>query len=112
MAQRKVFVIWTNPLVHESVRLLLKHPEVAWVGSGSSLADAREDILRLGPDTIIIEETESSSAMAIMEIFKFSPFCGRIISLNLDNNQLRVYHREERTVAKADDLLEAILRDS
>jgi hypothetical protein len=32
MAVRRVFVIWANPIFRESVRLLLRHPDVEWVG--------------------------------------------------------------------------------
>ena len=33
MAVRHVFVIWTNPLFHESAVLLLKHPDIIIVGA-------------------------------------------------------------------------------
>ena len=55
---RRVFVIWMNPLFHESVRLLLSHPDVEWVGATSDHAAAHEQIMKLRADTILIEEGE------------------------------------------------------
>jgi hypothetical protein len=112
MARRKVFVIWANPIVHDSIRLLLNHPEVEWVGSVSNFTDARDDILRLDPDTILVEKTDAGISTMIMEILELSPSGGRVVAMNLNNNQLCVYHREERTIAKANDLLGVVLSDS
>jgi DNA-binding NarL/FixJ family response regulator len=107
-----VFVIWTHPLFHESVRLLLEDPEVEWVGSASDYETARTEVLNLQPDTIIVEEVENPISDKIIKILEGSSWNLRVIGLNLDSNKLSVYHRENRTVAQAEDFLHLITEDS
>ena len=110
MAVHRVFVIWTHPLFHESMRLLLKHPDIEWVGATSDHAAARDQIVSLGPDTILIEVEEGRHTPAeTLEILAASSSDMRVIQLGLVNNQLIVYHREHRTVGQAEDLLRLIL---
>ncbi len=109
MATRRVFVIWSNPLFHESLRLLLNHPEVEWVGATSDHAAAHDQIVSLCPDTILIEEEEGGNAPAeTLEILEASSADMRVIRLSLVDNELKVYHREQRTVGRAEDLLRLI----
>jgi hypothetical protein len=91
--------------------MLLNHSEVVWIGSTSNFADAKENILRLRPDTILVEETDEDASTLIIEILEASPCGGRVVSLNLNDNQLSVYHREERTLLHSGDLLQLILND-
>lgn len=109
---RRVFVIWTHQLFHESVRLLLNHPEVEWVGETSDHQAAQEEIIKLKPDTILIEEVEEIEGSVPSEEMQILETCHwdvRVIGLNLTNNKLSVYHREQRTVRQAEDLLRLIL---
>ncbi len=108
MAVRRVFVIWTHPLFHESVRLLLNHPEVEWVGSTSDYETALTKILDFQPDTILVEEVEETISERIIKLLEGSSWNLRVIGLSLDNNKMRVYHSEYRTVAQAEDLLHLI----
>ncbi|MBI4772485.1 MAG: hypothetical protein HY784_19150 [Chloroflexi bacterium] len=109
MADRRVFAIWTNPLFHEAVRLLLNQPGIEWVGATSECTAAHEQIASLQPDTILLEEKEGSGASAeAIEILETSSANVRVIRLSLADNQLSVYHREQRTVGQAEDLLHLI----
>ncbi len=109
MAIRRVFVIWTHSLFHESVRLLLRHPDIEWVGATTDLAAAREQIASLRPDTILVEEREGSLSPEALEIMEACPWEVRVIGLSLADNQTSVYHREQRTVGKAEELLHLVL---
>jgi DNA-binding NarL/FixJ family response regulator len=112
MADRRVFVIWAHPLFHESVRLLLNHPEIEWVGATSDYKTALGDITNLQPDTILIEETEPAAIsrvpLRVMEILEACSWNSRVVELNLKDNELSIYHREKRTVGQAEDLLHLI----
>ena len=108
MTARRVFVIWTHPLFHESISLLLKHPDVEWVGATSDHAAALEQITSLQPDTILIEEEHGDVAAEALKILEASAAAVRIIRLSLADNELSVYHREQRTVGQAEDLLRLI----
>jgi hypothetical protein len=109
MTVRRVFVIWTNPLFHESVRLLLSHPDVIWVGATTDLTTAPEEIMRLHPDTLLFEKTSASIPADVMEILGVETWDIRIIELSLDNNELSLYHREHQEVVEAGDLLQFVL---
>jgi hypothetical protein len=109
MAIRRVFVIWTHPLFHESARLLLNHPDILWMGADTDFTSARETIMRLQPDTILFEKTKAGIPVEVLEILEVELWDVRIIGLSLDNNEMSLYHREHQTVVKADDLLQFVL---
>jgi AmiR/NasT family two-component response regulator len=108
MSIRRVFVIWTNPLFHESVRLLLAHPEVEWVGEASDYAAAQRHIAGLHPDTVLIEAINDNLGQ-VMEILTSTPGNVQIITLSLTNNELGLYQHQHQVVAKAEDLLTILL---
>jgi hypothetical protein len=110
MAMRRVFVIWTNPLFHESARLLLSHPDIIWVGAASDFTTAHEDIMRLHPDTILFEKTRAHILADVMEILEVEAWDLRVIGLSLDSNEISLYHRERQMVVEAGDLLQFVLR--
>lgn len=112
MAARRVFVIWTHSIFYESVRLLLNHPEVELAGASSDYVAAKDEILSLQPDTILIEEVSNGARTEVMEILETSPWSVRIMGLSLADNKLSVYHREQRTVGQAGDLLRLVLSDA
>ncbi len=112
MAARRVFVIWTHPIFHESVRLLLNHPDVEWVGATSDYAAAKDEVLDLQPDTILVEEIAGNIPVEVLEIMEASSQNVRVIGLSLADNELSVYYHEQRTVGQAEDLLRLILDDS
>lgn len=109
MAVRRVFVIWKNPLFHESARLLLKHPDITILGATANFTTAHEDITRLHPDTILFEKTSAGVPQDVMEILEMMTWDLRIIGLSLDNNEMSLYHREHQTVIEAGDLLQFVL---
>ena len=109
MAVRRVFVIWTNPLFHESAVLLLKHPDIIIVGAAVDFTTAHEDIMRLQPDTILFEKTSVGVPVDVMGILEAETWDIRIIGLSLDNNEMSLYHREHQMVVEASDLLQLVL---
>ncbi len=109
MAVRRVFVVWTNPLFHESAVLLLKHPDIIMVGATADFTSAHEDIIRLHPDTILFEKTRAGYPVDVIGLLEAETQDMRIIELSLETNEMSIYHREHQTVVKAGDLLQFIL---
>ena len=109
LVSRRVFVVWVNPIFRDAVLILLQHPEVEYVGSANNDEDAVQNILSAQPDTILAEEMEGQVSATLLDLFERSSFRGRLVSLNLIDNRLRVYRREEWTALHADDLLHLIL---
>ncbi len=110
MDSRRVFVIWIHPLFFESLRLLLKSADVQWIGSSHSSEKKYEEIHRLKPDTILIEEEENGQIPNnMLELMEAGSSNIRVFRLSLTDNDLQIYHREKRTVVQADDLLNLII---
>jgi hypothetical protein len=109
MAVRRVFVIWMRPLFRDLVCLLLSHPDVEWVGATSDQAVACAQIASLRPDTILIEEGEKGGVCAeVLEILEASASDVRVKQLSRANNEVSVYHREQRTLVRGEDLLSLV----
>lgn len=99
----RVFIVWSHELFYELVHVLLEHPGVEEVGASSQRATLRAEITNLRPDNIIIEGAcMKAETFRILESCPWNP---RVIRLSLQDNELIVYHREQRTVEQADDLL-------
>lgn len=109
MAQRRVFVIWSNPLFHDSAQLLLKHPDIVWVGSAKDFSSGYDAIMTYKPDTILFEKTKSGIPVEVLEILEMESWDIRVIGFSLDNNELSLYHREHQLVVQAGDLLQFVL---
>ena len=108
MVVQRVFVIWTNPLFHDSVRMILNHPDVEWVGSTSDYTTARDKILSLQPSVVIVEEVEGANPALVFSILEWCNWNMRVINLSLTDNKYYVYHRQQKIVGQAEDLLRLI----
>lgn len=112
MANHQVYVIWTNPLFHDSLRQLLDHQDIELVGSASDFTDAVEEISRLHPDTILIEEiaeeTTTSTFMKIVEKFQWDL---RVVGVSLNDNQLSIFQHAQQTVGRPEDLTRLIIQE-
>lgn len=111
MTIRRVYAIWTHPIFHESVRRLLSHPDIEWTGATSDYAAAKQALLDLRPDTVLVEKVEGEVPAEIKDVLETIPWAVRIISLGLDDNKLSLYHRERRTIERPEDLLHLIQGD-
>ena len=111
MAKHRVYMLWTHPLFSETVRRLLGGAEVEIIGASSDPTAGLEEISRLQPDVVIAEEDPSGAPTEAIDALRAGPAEMLILGLNLANNALQVYRREQRTVADPEDLLQ-ILRAS
>jgi DNA-binding NarL/FixJ family response regulator len=108
MAARRVFIIWTHPLFHESVRLILNHPDIEWLGGTSDYTAAPDKIAHLRPDTVLFEESPAIPATHFLEPGAWNY---RLIGLNLEDNRMHLYNYTQENVIRASDLLTFILED-
>ncbi len=109
MAVRRVFVIWKHPIFYDSVRMLLKHPDVEWVGATSDCMAACDEMVSIQPDAIMVEENEQHPSEETLNFLELTPWGAIIIGLSLANNQLNIYRHEQKVVEKAGDLLHVVL---
>jgi DNA-binding NarL/FixJ family response regulator len=111
MATHQVYVIWTHPLVRDSLHQLLDHTDINRVGANSDLTIAVEEISRLQPDTILIEELEGeSTTYTFMKIAEKFDWNLRVVGVSLKDNQLSVYQHAQETVGQPEDLIRLIIQ--
>jgi DNA-binding NarL/FixJ family response regulator len=108
MSKHRVFILWTHPLFSETVGRLLGGAEVEIIGSSSDPAAGLEEISRMQPDVVIAEEDPSGAPTEAIEALRAGPAEMLILGLNLANNGLQIYRREQRTVADPEDLLQIL----
>jgi DNA-binding NarL/FixJ family response regulator len=108
MAKHRVFILWANPLFSETVGRLLGGGEVEIIGGSSDPAAGLEEIRRLQPDVVIAEEDPSGTRTEAIEALRAGPAEMLILGMNLTDNGLQVYRREQRTVADPEDLLQIL----
>jgi len=109
MNSHRIFVIWITPLFFESLRLLLRNPDIQWIGSAHNSEKEFNLIQRLNPDTILFEEEENGQIPTnLIDLMEGSTRDMRIFRISLADNDLKIYYREKRTVMQADDLLNLI----
>ncbi|MBI4771904.1 MAG: response regulator transcription factor [Chloroflexi bacterium] len=105
-------MFWKNPLFHESVRRLLNHPRIEIVGATSDRANVLAQVETHHPDIVLVEEDDGGSLSAsTLELLEASSADMRVFQLSLANNQLRVYHRQLRSIGQVEDLLRLIRAD-
>ena len=110
MKNCEVFVIWTNPLFLESIRALLKNPDIQLVGAGSNFSQAQKEITALRPDVVIIESSSDGNSIDC-ETLPILKSGSRVIQMSLDDNELNLFQHQHRTLAEAEDLLTMILEE-
>jgi len=108
MAKKRVFVIWTNPIFYESIRLLLNH-EVDLVGSTDDHIKGDRKIAELKPEVVIMETPQGLEDLGAetISILQKGP---RVIHLSLEDNELSLYLRQHKTMDEPSDLMQMILK--
>jgi hypothetical protein len=71
--------------------------------------EAIVQISTLHPDTILVEETENGEiSERVIQWFEASSINVRIFRLNMKNNELKIYRREQIMVMQAEELIHLI----
>lgn len=109
MAKYSVFIIWNNPLFHEAIRLLLRHPNIKIIGATTNHDDAQTQIAKLHPDIVILE-TSSEGEGLNGETFSILRTGPKVIRMGLADNALSLYQRREKIIDHPDELLTFILQ--
>jgi DNA-binding NarL/FixJ family response regulator len=108
---RRVFIVWANPLFFDTLRLLLAQSEIEVVGESSAYARVPGEIEKLRPDVVVVEETEQNRAEGITSILHMldtCSWCPNIVRMSLQDNEIWVYHREQWTINRKEEMLQII----
>jgi len=104
-------MIFRNQLFSDTVGAVLgAHPEIELVGATDNPDRVADDVSRLAPDVILLEET-ADDGPAINDVHSIlsGQAPGRLITLRLDANGMYVWSRTWRQVVRPRDLVEAIV---
>ena len=106
---QRVLLIASGSLLDEGVESLLK-PEIDLQVSGITPTDETtllEDIARVQPDVILLNEVEPSDAARIFALLQGVPAV-RMIVVRLNTNTVDVYQKQQVQGVKSNDLLALI----
>lgn len=107
---KRIFMISSQLMFSQGVEnLLIDQPGLEIAGRESDVSRAIEAIHRLQPDVVIVDSKDMASAPAsiVASALKVVP-TARVILLNLENDQIRVYQGMQRTARGVNDLLDAM----
>jgi DNA-binding NarL/FixJ family response regulator len=107
---RRVFLLSSQSIFGQGVASLLRR-EMALeiIGQETDLERAIECIRALGPDVVIFDcnDPQVDPTLAMLRIFR-EGLGTKIIGLNLQDDSIYIYRREQRIARGVEDLLEAI----
>lgn len=111
---KRVFMLASHPLFSQGVESLLRgKASLKVVGRETDAGRAAKQIRKLKPDVVIIDTKDLASAPFHVVTKLLQQEDGiKIIAMNLENQTIRVYHEEERTVLCVDDLVAAIAENN
>lgn len=107
---KRIFMLSRQLLFSQGVESLLsEQPGLEIVGRETNPEKAMEQIREVKPDVVILDsrDLESAPSGLIALILKESPE-SRVVTLNLANDQVRVYHGEQYSAQNIDDLLDVM----
>ncbi len=105
MDKLRVFLVWKHPLLHDMVAAILRQVEVTMVGESFG-NQVLETMQSLKPDVILVEEEEGLLEQVLPYLTTLNS--GRLVCINLADNKLNIYHREERMLNQTADLIAAL----
>lgn len=110
MAEKRVVVLYSRSLFAAGIQIHLQSLDCLEVISVDA-ADlgALEQIQEVAPDVIIIDALDGGfvSGIAISELLSLK-ITAKIISLDLENPEISIFHHEIQQVMSKDELIDAI----
>jgi DNA-binding NarL/FixJ family response regulator len=103
-------MLGSNPLFREGVEsLICQAIQVEIVGRETSLERVSGQLEALQPDVIIVDgsDPECDPGDVVKFVFQMG-LKSKVIGINLDDNQLRIYRGEQKEAEEVADLVEAI----
>ncbi len=107
---KRIYMISSQLMFSLGIQTMLSgQPGIDIVGRETDVARAMEQIGLLRPDVVILDSKDLKSIPnnLVATILRESPGT-KVISLNLENDRMRIYHGELRVANNLDDLLQVI----
>lgn len=108
MKKVKIFILYENPLFGLGLeRLLEQERGIEVVGATARSQNPLGQLRTLRPDVVMVEGSEQSLGTSLWEVLKESP-PGRVINIDLDEDQVTVYTTRQLLAAEIEDLVNAV----
>ncbi len=105
----RVLLIYHSPLFAHSVRVALSgQPQITLVGELADWARAAEEMTRLAPDVMILEEDEREATEALLSLLSHYPLPWRVVAMQLGNPSIHVWSGAWQPLRRQEDLLSAV----
>lgn len=105
MKPLRVFLLWKHPLLRDTVQIILEQVGYLLVGESNDQISLK-DLQALWPDVILVED-EDDFAEHLLTYFSQLD-CPRLLCINMTDNKMLVYRREERLLIQTADLVTAL----
>jgi len=103
----RVFLVCTHPLVCTAIEVILRRADrVEVVGIETDQGRALERIQALDPDVVLVEG-DPQVQVSLWNVLLLKADL-RVIGLSSQDNQISIFDRHQRIVARPQDLIEAI----
>jgi len=107
---RRAFIVYRHPLFGDAVRLLLTHGGIQVLGMESDWDSARKQITALRPDVVLLE-LEGDDTPPIWTPSDWAEVGAKqpmTIGVSLLDNRAYIWHREDKVLMEATDLVQLI----
>ncbi len=106
----RVLLAYHNPLFAHSIRIALQAAaRIQLVGELEDWTRLEEEIERLGPDVVLVEEDEGAATDAMLGALRAQETPWRVVALRLDETTMHIWSGTGKVLRKPQDLYAALL---
>ena len=105
----RVLLVYHNPLFAHSIRVALDGaPRIQVVGELNDWTRVQDEIARLNPDVVLVEEDEGPATDAMLGALRAFQAPWRVVALRLDETTMHVWSGAGKALKKPQDLYNAL----
>lgn len=107
----RILLVYHNPLFAHSIHVALdNHPEITLVGEREDWTHATEDLVRLAPDIVILEDDGSETTDRALHELSQRQTPWRVVALRLDETTMRIWSGAGQPITRTQDLIDALMQ--
>ncbi len=105
----RVLLVYHNALFAYSIRTALRAaPRIRLVGELIDWTRVKDEITRLEPDVVLVEEDESTATDAILSMLRDRQSPWRVVSMRLDETTMHIWSGAGKELQDPQDLYSAL----
>ncbi len=105
----RVLLVYHNPLFAHSIRVALERARhIQLVGELQDWTRVQDEIARLAPDVVLVEEDEGAATDAMLGALRTQQAPWRVVALRLDETTMHVWWGSGKPLQTPSDLYDAL----